>query len=135
MAKIDPYTLPRPKRPVETRTFTEDGEDAPLTLTLRRLSYPDDAAAREEAQGLVETFITGNELRGPAPFPDLDITPSQRLFVTAAQLARMQCPPDPADAYDTMEILTLSVRQPKNFVALVAWANTIDQGGESAPGE
>ena len=134
MAKIDPYSLPRPKRQAETKTLAE-GDEQPLTVTLRRLSFPDDAAAQEEAERLTETFITGGELRGPAPFPDLDIIPSQRLFLTAARIARMQCPEDPADAYDTMEILTLSVRQPKNFNSLVQFANRIDQGGEASEGE
>ena len=135
MPKLDPYSLPRPKRPAETRTFILDGEEYPLTLTLRRLTFADDAAAEDEVNSLKETYLTGSDLRGPAPFPDPDVTPSETLFRTAARIRRMQCPEDPADAYDTMELLFLSGRQPNNYKALCLWANTIERGTDESQGE
>lgn len=135
MPKLDPYSLPRPARESERRSFMLDGETHPLTLTLRRLSYPEDVAAQEEAREFVSTYITGNDVRGAAPFPDPDVTPSATFFLTVCRLARMQCPADPADRYETMELMHLSILQPRNFEALVAWANTLGWGDEQRPGE
>lgn len=134
MPKLDPYTLPRPRREARSKTFTYDSADHPLTLTLRRLSFGDDAAAEEEVRELREIYLTGNDVRGAAPFPDPDVTPSVTLFRTAARIRRMQCPDDP-DAYSTMDLLLLSARQPRNYEALVIWADEIDKGAEQSLGE
>lgn len=134
MPKLDPYTLPRARRTAETRTFTLDGEEHPLTLTLwDRLLGPGEAAAIEEAAQLEETYITGGPARGPAPFPDPDFEPARSMFRIICRLKRLQCPEDPADAYDTMELCFLSVRQPRNFEAVVEWANRRETG--DTPGE
>jgi hypothetical protein len=47
----------------------------------------------------------------------------------------MQCPENSTDAYDTMQILVLSSRQPNNFRALTIWANSMDEEGEDRLGE
>lgn len=121
MSKLDPYTLPRPKTGGETRTFTSDGPEYPVTLTLRIATFALAAAAEEEAGGLVETFLTGSDIRGPAPFPYPEIQPSQTLFRVATLLRHMQCPPDPADAYDTMELVLISDRLPNVWAEIMGW--------------
>lgn len=136
MPKLDPYSLPRPKRTIETKTFALDGDDYPLTLTLAdRLTVAGEAAALDEQRRLTETYLTGSEIRGAAPFPDPEVEPSETLFRLASRIARLQAPENPADAYDTMELLLLSVRVPKSFGAAVEWMNARVERNGQEPGE
>ncbi len=120
MPKFDPYTLPRPKRAGETKVWDLDGPEFPLSLTLRPAGFADAAAAEEEAKALIETYLTGSEFRGAAPFPDPEVRPSETLFRVVTLLRVMQCG-DPADAYNTMELIQIAHRQPKNWAAVMGW--------------
>jgi hypothetical protein len=123
MAKLNPYSLPRPERPVQTRTFADRGVELVLTL------HPPDAAdmmrANEGADQLWEMYVTGNEDRGPAPLPEPDIKISRPLFQFAALLAEMQCPADPGDVYTAVDLITLFVKLPRAWQGVQKWVGEL----------
>ena len=121
MPKIDPYTLPRPKISSATRHFSADSPDYTVTLTLRPATFALAAAAEEEAGRLIETYLTGSEQRGRAPFPHEGIAPSETLFRVVTLLQFMQCPENPADSYDGMELILISDRLPKTWGSIMEW--------------
>lgn len=113
MPKINAYALPRPKRAVVTQTFEKDGE--PFTLTLRAADNSDKLLARERQEGLVRLYVTGDDTREAAPFPDPEIKPSRFLIGEGCLIREMQCPEDLADRYDEMELIHLSCKRPRDW--------------------
>src|ERR1051326_2755150 len=122
MAKLDPFLLPRPERPTETRSFTEG--EATLTLTLRPPDAADIARASEASERLVQDYITGSEDRAAGDFPE-GVKVSKTLFMTCALIGEMQCPENPADAYTVLELVLLSDRLPRAWKQLQAWVNDL----------
>jgi hypothetical protein len=132
MPKVDPFTLPRPERPVETREFKLDG--VPIELTLRPSDMPDDARAAEVADQLVRDYITGSEEREAAEFPD-GIKVSRTLFQICASLAERQCPENPAEAYSVVELVIFSAKRPRDWNQILAWANAQQAAWRTRQGE
>lgn len=120
MPRIDPYSLPRPERKTETRTFTDDGVE--LTLTLREANAGDVARASEVADGLVEDFITGIQgFRGAAEFPDPDVKPSRTLFVQCALAAELMVAEERGQAYSAVDFAIFSARLPRAWAQISIW--------------
>jgi hypothetical protein len=123
MAKLNPYSLPRPERPVETKEFTEG--KISFTLTLRAPDMPDQMRANEVTEQLWELYVTGSEDREVAPLPEPDIKISRPLFRFCALLAEMQAPEDPGDLYTALDLLVLSVKLPRAWEQVRRWADAI----------
>jgi len=128
MALTDrPPSRPAARRAPERREFDLD-EGKPLALTLKPVGFAGGAAAEEAAQELVATYITGTDVRGPAPMPWLDIPPSRTLFRIVTLLEQMQCPKDPAERLDRFALMRLSEDQPNNWAAVLAWFTELTLG-------
>lgn len=135
MAKLDPYTLPRASRPVQTRTFEEPETGAKLTLTLRAPDAADAAKATESCEILVRDYIAGDDVRGAGPFPDPEVKPSASLFQTCCLIAEMQCPENPADRYDAIELAILSSKMPTAWAQVQKWVRALVYFWEQARGK
>ena len=116
MPKLNVYALERPARPVTTETFTENGQT--LTIAFRRPDAADLALAAERAQKLTEDWITGSEIRGPAPFPYEDVKPSRVLFDNICVAVESQVVEEPGDAYTEIEFLLLAARLPNTWLKI-----------------
>lgn len=119
MPKVNVFTLTRPERPVETREFTEAGQT--FTLTFREPDAADLALAAERAQRLVEDYLTGSDIRGPAPYPHDDVKPSRILFNNVAVAVECQAPENPGEAYDAEEFLLMTARLPQTWLQVQGW--------------
>lgn len=116
--KLNVWTLEKRERAIETRTFSQDGEE--FTLTLRPPDVADLARAAEVAQQLKEDYITGSSIRPAIPFPG-DVKVSEALFLLAATAAEMQCPENPADRYDPEELVRLGDKLPEAWAEAQQW--------------
>jgi len=146
MAKVNPFGLKRPEHRRETRTFTDpDQPGVELTFTLRTLDGAEMMIATEEAQGQIETWVTGNRDRPASQFPFVDGQPVQMTegLCTACQfLAAMQCPDDPHERYSFNELVALSVTAPMAWSRIGEWMQALlhpkitalgdEKGGASA---
>lgn len=117
MPKVNVYTLERPARRIETRTFEENGQS--LTLAFHKPDAADLAMAAELAQKLIADWIDGNpDLgRGPAPFPYPDVKLSRLLCNNAAIAVECQAA-EPAECYDAIEFLLMSSRLPETWLKI-----------------
>lgn len=124
MPKLNVYTLPRPKRKVETRTFREG--EVELELTLRAPDVADMARAAEAAKRLTEDYITGSDLRPEAaPFPEPEVKVSEALFQTVALIAEMQPATDPRERYDAVEFTLLAANLPRTWTKIQRWVGEL----------
>lgn len=124
MKRIDPYSLPRPERKVEERTFNDDGIE--FALALREPNAGDVARASEVCDRLVEDFITGVEgVRGPAEFPDPDVKSSRTLFLHCAITAELQVWENPAQGYQPHDFVVLSARLPRTWAKISIWVGQL----------
>jgi hypothetical protein len=114
MPKVNVYALERPARRVETRTFEENGQS--LTLAFHKPDAADLAMAAERAQKLIEDWITGSEIRGPAPFPYPEVKLSKLLCNNVAVAVECQEAEDPAERYEAIEFLVMSARLPETWM-------------------
>lgn len=117
MPKVNVYTLERPARRIETRTFEENGQR--LTLSFHRPDAAELAMAAERAQKLTEDWIDGNpDLgRNPASFPYPDVKLSRILCQNAAIAVECQ-EAEPAERYDEIEFLLMSARLPETWLKI-----------------
>ena len=113
MRKIDVFSLPRPERLVEERTFAADGHT--ITLAFRRPDAADMNMAATTAKRLCEEFITGIDGLPPATFWD-EIKVSESLFMLAASAQEMQ-PPD-RRIYSAEEFVVMMDRLPTDGVRI-----------------
>lgn len=113
MPKVDVYHLARPARRVETCDFEENGQK--FTLAFHKPDMADLAMAAERAEKLIEDWITGSEIRGPAPFPYPEVKLSKFLCHNVAVAVECQEADDPAERYDEIEFLLMSVRLPESW--------------------
>jgi len=128
--KLTCSNLPRATRVAEEREFTESSTGARIALTLRRANAADCAKANEEAQRLIEDYITGSEIREAAPFPDPEIKLSRTLFLNCATLSEMQ----PAEGYSALDMVFISDRMPGAWMQIQEWARSLNQAQERDPG-
>jgi hypothetical protein len=132
MAKVDPFALPRLKRPVDTREFAADGPA--ISLTLQPAGLPDEARAMEIAEQLTRDYITGSEDRAAADFPE-GVKVSRALFQICSLLAERQYPENPADAYTAIELAIFSDKRPRDWRQIMTWSTTQQTQWSSRQGE
>lgn len=117
MAKLNPFSMARPKREPKTFTFTDPSQpDNPLTMRLKAIGPSAGLAAYDIQQELVAKWIEGE-----VPFPAIggeacEVTRS--LCQAAAAIYVMQCPEDPSDRYSPEEIIALSFTMESAFMQL-----------------
>lgn len=128
MAVLDPNPIPRKKKAPERRVFDLDPDQPAAALTLRPAGFAAAAAAEDERAFLVEQYMTGSDIRGPAPMPWLDIPPSDTLFRVATLICHMQAPTDPNERMDSMALIRLSEDAPLNWGAIMAWFSELALG-------
>ena len=124
------YALPRPALREKRCVFDEDGP--PIVVTLRELDGSEVALAGERAQELIATYITGDDLRPPSPFPDEWVKLSRTLIYQAcvAALCQSQEP-----RYDELELMVLSNRRPHDWAAWTLEVDALTRRWQEEPGK
>lgn len=122
---------------VETREFTDPAQPGQvLALTLQAAEYPDIMVAQEIAAGLAATWVPAEGKPHPPPWPPPPQRPirwSLRLCAVLALIEALQCPPDPEDRYDALELAVISVRMPAAWEAVAAWAQELEAAAQGSP--
>lgn len=119
VTRIDPFSLPRPDRKVETREFTENGVAFSVSFIVPNSS--DMSCATEACDQMAETYIDGSDVREAAPFPDVDVKPSRILFFNCALAYEIQQVTDPRLRYSREEWAVMSVRLPRVWGEICTW--------------
>ncbi len=131
MPKLNPLALfdVAPRR--ETREFTDPAQPGQvLTLTLKRLEFPEQMKGAARANELVKAWVKPEDGRQPLPWPpppQRAIPMSEALCTALAMLEVSQCPDDPEESYDAMELAVISVRMPKAWREIDAWFKEIEE--------
>jgi len=133
MSKVDMLSLPRPTRASAVKSYQEAGQQ--IQLSLRWPNASERALASEDAAELIRTYITGDEDRAAASFPDPDVIPSATLFNACALVARMQCPEDERERYEAVELAVLSARLPRTWMQVQRDVSEILTDGDRRQGE
>jgi hypothetical protein len=133
LPKINVYQLKRPERRIETRTFEEN--ETTFTLTLQEPDAADLSRIGEEADRLLEDYVTGNEDRPAAPFPVDGIKLSKTLLLNAAAIAECQTDTDLIDRYQSEEFIAISAAMPETWLKLQRWVNDLSKKWQSDPGK
>jgi hypothetical protein len=136
MGKINPYLLKRKPRQVYTRTFKDPEAEVEVTLSLRKLDIPGQAAALEQTEALAEVFITGNkeEEIDPSPFlvGDEIIEVSKGLLQSACFLAASQIEQEGSMTFSADEWVAASVTMPGVWKGASAFFRQIQKGETDA---
>src|SRR6185369_1255096 len=90
--KLDVWTLEKRERPVETRSFEQDGIG--FTLSLRVPNAAELSQGNEISRRLIETHVTGTADRPPIPFPG-GIVLTDTFCLLMAMFFVMQAPASP----------------------------------------
>lgn len=131
LGKLEVWTLEKRERPVEERTFEQDGVS--FTLALRTPNACELSQAHEIARRLMETHVRGADGTGPVPFPG-DVTLTETFCLLMATFAVMQAPKNPADRYEVEELIRLSDLLPDAWGQAHIWAKAKLDRWEKSPG-
>jgi len=128
MAKIDPFTLTRPKR-VASEISAPLSDGRLLSIRLRPTDILDEHRIEEAVAEMVQTYIVGEPEEGPAPFPAVGgeaVAVSERIFRVCCRLAVMQCG-DPGENYTAEELVAIAAAEPGAFDSVLAQAFAIER--------
>jgi len=131
MARINPFTLTRPKRPEFTKTFTDPEQPGKeITLTLSPVSPDLALLAYEKAEAQYDDLVgDGNAEDAQLP-PGLQGTViSKTLLHSAALLGAMQRQEPEEDRYTVLELVAIAMNMP------TAWRNIGKFSAEVQKGE
>jgi len=131
-AKLDVYRMPRPEMHEERVVLDEDGP--PMVFVLRQLDGAEIALASEMAQEMYKTYVTGDDYRPPAPFPDQWVKASLILFINAAIIELSQGG-SPEEVYSALEVCVLSTRRPRDYATLAAKIDLLTKRWQQQPGK
>lgn len=136
--RVNPFSMSRPKRPQETRTFTDPEQPGKaITITLRGLTHPEAYKAVERAQEAIRDYIHGDEARGlpPAPFPSvagefIEVTEKMLYDMASVELAQVETPGEGA-VYTLEELIALSVTMPAAFDGITSFYAELQKRGRA----
>lgn len=129
--KINPWSLKRPERPQETRSFTDPLQPGvEVALTLRPLDAPGWAVAMERADELITLYVTGDPDEGiePSLYPAPNGEPlklARRVCRNVAALHLMQAGPKD-EQYTESELIALMASMPTAWTEILTWSAELE---------